>query len=577
MSYLKKKCIFAVRKKFVHQKYTIMKKIFTFFAAMTLLMCTYAQLPDGSIVPNATLYEINKTTGAIVTDQPIVMYNLLNDHKTVFLDVSATWCPPCWDFHNTGTLESLWNNYGPNSSVNDSYVMYIEGDAGNFASLSGTGPDADGSSSQGNWLAGVDYPVVPLNMAPNNAIQNSFMSGYGNINSLPTLFMVCPNRMSFEVSRSGTGVNDANNWHNGIAQKCPVTTNVNDAVLGLQKSSNNLYYCSYDFVPQVMLQNVGTAPLTSATLRLTHGSDIQTVNWSGNLSQYSTEMVQFPAITGSENGTHNFTIEIVDVNGVSDEGPLYNTHTETFNAQISSNLATSSQIFTSTTLDPWVLNDNTDGYCYVYQGALLFNAYSISNGKTAELIAPMLNLTLNDNPTLSFDYCYYRYNNNSNERMRVMISTDCGEHWNSVFDKSGATLATGSNTTSNYVANNYQHEVVDLSEYVNEDRVLLKFAFTSTYGNNIWLDNVYIANSPLAIETVESSNLSIFPNPVKDVLTINYDKAISQIYVYDVNGKLVKTITTVDNTINVSDLSEGVYMLNIQTEEGLIVRKIVKE
>ena len=64
---------------------------------------------------------------------------------------------------------------------------------------------------------------------------------------------------------------------------------------------------------------------------------------------------------------------------------------------------------------------------------------------------------------------------------------------------------------------------------------------------------------------------------MKDVLTINYDKAISQIDVYDVNGKLVKTITTVDNTINVSDLSEGVYMLNIQTEEGLIVRKIVKE
>jgi hypothetical protein len=69
----------------------------------------------------------------------------------------------------------------------------------------------------------------------------------------------------------------------------------------------------------------------------------------------------------------------------------------------------------------------------------------------------------------------------------------------------------------------------------------------------------------------------IFPNPVKDVLNLNYDKAISQIDVYDVNGKLVKTFTTVNGSINVSDLSDGVYMLNIQTEEGLIVKKIVKE
>ena len=56
-----------------------------------------------------------------------------------------------------------------------------------------------------------------------------------------------------------------------------------------------------------------------------------------------------------------------------------------------------------------------------------------------------------------------------------------------------------------------------------------------------------------------------------------YDKAISQIDVYDVNGKLVKTFTTVGSSINVSDLSDGIYMLNMQTEEGLVVRKIVKE
>ena len=83
--------------------------------------------------------------------------------------------------------------------------------------------------------------------------------------------------------------------------------------------------------------------------------------------------------------------------------------------------------------------------------------------------------------------------------------------------------------------------------------------------------------APSSIESVDNGELAVFPNPVKDVLTINYDKAIRQIDVYDVFGKLVKTFKTVSNSINLSELSSGVYMLNMQTEDGLVIKKIVKE
>ena len=163
-----------------------------------------------------------------------------------------------------------------------------------------------------------------------------------------------------------------------------------------------------------------------------------------------------------------------------------------------------------------------------------------------------------------------------------MVSSDCGTTWTDVYLKEGEDLATVSGFTGNteFIANSasmFRTETVDLSEYAGNEHVVVKFVLTSGYGNNVWLDNINISDGPLAVSLVDENGMAIFPNPVKDVLTINYDKAISQIDVYDVNGKLVKTFTTVDNTINVSDLSEGVYMLNIQTEEGLIVRKIVKE
>ena len=284
-----------------------MKKILLFFAAIALAAVSYAQLPDGSIVPDFTVYEINKTNGNMITNQPINLYNLLNDGKTVFIDVSATWCGPCWSFHQTHTLDGIWTNYGPNSSNYDSYVIWMEGSQGNYASLSGTGTDAGGSSSQGNWLNGVEYPIVPLNMSPNSSNLYSVLNGLG-VAYFPTIYMVCPNRMAFEMERNGS--NQTQQWHSLISTTCPSTTNTNDAMLGTERISQATYYCDYSFQPQIKLQNVGTAPLTSATLRLTHGSNVQITNWTGNLAQYESATVTLPSVSGTENGSQTFTIDI---------------------------------------------------------------------------------------------------------------------------------------------------------------------------------------------------------------------------------------------------------------------------
>ncbi|MBT6964943.1 MAG: T9SS type A sorting domain-containing protein, partial [Flavobacteriales bacterium] len=68
-----------------------------------------------------------------------------------------------------------------------------------------------------------------------------------------------------------------------------------------------------------------------------------------------------------------------------------------------------------------------------------------------------------------------------------------------------------------------------------------------------------------------TSNLSVYPNPVKDVLTIegNY----TSVDIIDVYGKLVLSSESTKN-INVKSLADGVYMLNIKTENGIAVKKI---
>ena len=67
-----------------------------------------------------------------------------------------------------------------------------------------------------------------------------------------------------------------------------------------------------------------------------------------------------------------------------------------------------------------------------------------------------------------------------------------------------------------------------------------------------------------------TSNISIFPNPVKDVLMIN--GIFNFVDIYDVSGKLI--LSSEQNKINVSELAKGLYMLEINTSSGIKTHKI---
>ena len=80
----------------------------------------FAQIPNGSTAPNFTVTDIN---GNVIS-----LYSLLDQGKTVYLDVFATWCVPCWNYHNSHALRDIWEQYGP-PGTDEAYVISIEGDA----------------------------------------------------------------------------------------------------------------------------------------------------------------------------------------------------------------------------------------------------------------------------------------------------------------------------------------------------------------------------------------------------------------------------------------------------------------
>ncbi len=85
----------------------------------------------------------------------------------------------------------------------------------------------------------------------------------------------------------------------------------------------------------------------------------------------------------------------------------------------------------------------------------------------------------------------------------------------------------------------------------------------------------------LSVVEFGENTIAMFPNPAKDKLIIQAKFPIHQITVLDINGKLLKSPVLSNSKkefeLNVSDLSQGMYFVKIQTELGIQTQKIIKK
>ena len=83
---------------------------------------------------------------------------------------------------------------------------------------------------------------------------------------------------------------------------------------------------------------------------------------------------------------------------------------------------------------------------------------------------------------------------------------------------------------------------------------------------------------PLSVEDQFLSDLVIYPNPVNNILSIKTAQDLTKktATVFDVNGKRVLNGFILNNSINVSSLESGIYLLRIESEGKHLVRKIIK-
>lgn len=82
----------------------------------------------------------------------------------------------------------------------------------------------------------------------------------------------------------------------------------------------------------------------------------------------------------------------------------------------------------------------------------------------------------------------------------------------------------------------------------------------------------------LSTQEISKSEISIYPNPVKDILTFKTKEKVKKAEIYDTNGRLVKVELGISNNqIDVSSLKTGTYVIKVISDKKYFQTKFIKK
>ena len=200
------------------------------------------------------------------------------------------------------------------------------------------------------------------------------------------------------------------------------------------------------------------------------------------------------------------------------------------------------------------------------------------------IVSPIM-IGVTDNTTFSFWAC--QQDENYNEHFGVAIST--------------ATVPTGDDFTTieafdiqDLRATDWKQYTADLSKYAGQYVWVAIRHFNSANNFVLCVDDANVNNfvpgfnwrksfiliSDETSITEENITFDIYPNPVNDRLYIETQSSIEDLVIYTTTGVIVGQQSTVNRqqtlSIDMSELNSGIYFVEIKTNDGNIVKRIVK-
>jgi len=384
----------------------------------------------------------------------------------------------------------------------------------------------------------------------------------------------------------------------------PKITLVGDANLDAAVSAiTNVPFvtCDATFTPSVTLKNMKSTVLTTATIYYqVDGGTVASVPWTGSLNINATASVALPALNCGAAGLHTLKTWVSDPNGPGmDFFPVNNSKSIQYSVPATAVLPPVTQGFEATTFPPaggWLVYNPGNDYTWqrdnsasgfgLSTAAVVIPFFAIASGFD-EMFLPPVDLTTLASPKLLFSHAHCRYASES-DKLEIMVSKNCGATWTTLYNKAGATLATAPLSTTGFVptASQWKHDTVDLTTMAGEAQVLIKFKGTSAYGNNLWVDDINLANFTASVSenTTNGNSMAVYPNPFSGSTTIDLNlsnNATVVISMFNVLGELVYTadqgsMSAGNHNISLdgTSLQAGIYYINAKVDGYTLTQKV---
>jgi len=221
---------------------------------------------------------------------------------------------------------------------------------------------------------------------------------------------------------------------------------------------------------------------------------------------------------------------------------------------------------------------------YVSSGySMMLDNWSSDRVTVDELYGPTIDLSGASEMRLAFKYAFASSQEvTSTTRLVVQVRKNCESNWSTRLNLIGSNLETAPQQTEPFEplddGSLWALESISIPTSSLTENFQFRFVYTSEGLNRLFIDDVNIDVNAAIEEVTLLPNLTVYPNPADDHLTLEFNLTEEMnlgFGVYDLLGKQLISVpfTRYDIgeakfNVDVSSLSLGVYFLSVTSDDG---------
>jgi len=383
--------------------------------------------------------------------------------------------------------------------------------------------------------------------------------------------------------------------------------------------------CGIPFLPEINIQNGGASPLTNVDITFDiDGGTPTNDTWSGNLPVCANTTHPL-TVTGLTRGAHilnvtttttsdgrpenNSKSSLVLINDSGTENTI-NTFEVNSDALIAYNEGAINSMWEKGTASGTTLTDAVAGGSKVYAT----NLSGLHGDKTrAFLISQCYDLSLLENTFVKFDMAFDIEENW--DLLYMEYSIDGGVVWNILGTSTdtnwyNSNRVPDGNDCFNCIGAQWTGEAADASSHSgggthgamhnysyplsafdstgsSETNMLFRFVYHSddAYAEEgAIIDNFVVEGviNPLSVNDMEFADLTLYPNPTSNYISIvsSSDLSKASVSIIDLRGRIIKRNAGIFSsnkvTVNMQSLASGTYFMKIESDSNSSVKQIIK-